>query len=119
MQAGIYMSAYLFNAICARQEFPGLEWAWSPMETVVNTYFKLLSECSFKGIITRLCDHFVTLVYKMISGQDPPCMLKEAMEALIGIVDWYASPSDTFIRMLSMEKTPHVLPNFSMDIIVM
>jgi hypothetical protein len=117
MQAEIYMSAYILDAICARQEFPGLKWAWSPAETVVNTYCKLLSECSFRGVITQLSDHFVTPVYKMIFEQDPPCMSKEAMEALIDIADWYASPSDTFIRMYSAEKPPHVLPKFSLEIL--
>ena len=97
MHANIYMYAYVLDALCARQEFSGLEWAWSMTETIVNTYFKFLSECSFKGVITWLYDHFVVPVYKMIFKQDPPCMSKEAMEALIGIADWYGSPFDTFI----------------------
>lgn len=40
------------HAICARQEFLGLTWAWSLAETAVNTYCKLLSKCSFIGVIT-------------------------------------------------------------------
>ena len=30
MHVEIYMSSYILDAFCARQEFPGLEWAWSP-----------------------------------------------------------------------------------------
>ena len=41
------------------------------------------------------------------------------MEALLGIADWYASPSDTFILMFSAEKPPHVLPKFALDVLVM
>ena len=41
------------------------------------------------------------------------------MEALIDIVDWYASPLGTFIQMYNVEKVPHVLPNFSIDNIIM
>jgi len=82
LHADIYMSTYILDAVCARHEFPALEWAWSPAETVVNTYFKLLSKCIFKGAITQLSDHFVIPVYKMIFKQDPPYILKEAMEAL-------------------------------------
>ena len=79
----------------------------------------MLSECSFRGVITQLFDHFFTLVYKMIFEQDPPCMSKATMEALIDIVDWYASPSDTFIRMYNMEKPPHVLSKFDFEKLVM
>ena len=89
------------------------------MEISLNTYCKMLSECSFRVVITRLSDHFFTLDYKMIFKQDPPYMSKAAMEALIDIAYWYASPSSTFIRMYSMENAPHVLPNFSMEILVM
>jgi len=46
-------------------------------------------------------------------------MSKEAMDAFIGTADWYASLSNTFIRMFSVEKPPHVLPKFSLDILVM
>ena len=61
----------------------------------------------------------VQQVYKMIFEQDPPCMLKVAMEALIDIADWYASPSSTFIRMYKAEKPLHVLSKFSLDKLVM
>lgn len=42
-----------------------------------------------------------------------------AMEALIDIVDWYASSSDTFIWMYNMEKPLNVLLKFSLDILIM
>lgn len=89
------------------------------METSVNTYCKLLSECRFHGVITQLLDHFVTIMYKMIFEQDPPCMSKASMEAPIDIEDWYASPFGTFIWMYSTEKPPDVLPKFSTNKLVM
>ena len=46
-------------------------------------------------------------------------MSKEAMEALLGFVDWYASLSNTFIQMFSAKKPPHVLPKFSLDVPIM
>lgn len=87
MHAEIYMSDYILDAICAQHGFPGLEWAWSPVETIVNMYFKLLSKCSFRGVIIWFSNHFVTLVYRMIFEQDPPCMLEEEMDALLGLAD--------------------------------
>lgn len=113
------MFSYILDAIFVRQELLGLEWAWSLAETIVNTYFKLLSERSFRGASTWLSDHFFTPVYKMIFEQDPPCMSTEAMEALLDIANCYASPSENCIQMFSTEKPPHVLPKFSFDILVM
>lgn len=107
------MSTYILDVICAHQQFPGLKWAWTLIETSVNTYCKVFSECSFRGVITQLSDLFVTLVYKMIFEKDSPCMSKEKIEALINIADWYASLFGIFIQIYNMEKPPHVLPKFA------
>lgn len=50
---------------------------------------------------------------------DPPYISKVAMEALIDIAYWYASPFGTFIRMYNLEKPLHVLLKFSLDKLVM
>jgi len=63
MQAQIYMFTYILDAICAPQEFVGLKWASSPVKTTTKTFSKLLSKCSFRGVITWLSNHFSTLVY--------------------------------------------------------
>ena len=63
----------------------------------------------------RLTNHFIILVYKLIFENDPPCMSQEVMEGILNIVDWYASPSGTFIKKFGGEKPLHVLPRFSMD----
>lgn len=41
------------------------------------------------------------------------------MAALLGIADWHASPSNTFIRIFSVEKHVYVLPKFSLDVLVL
>jgi len=69
--------------------------------------------------MARLSYHFIISVYKLIFEQDPPCMSQEAMEALLNISYWYASPSGNFIGMFGGEKPPHVLPRFSTDNLVM
>lgn len=119
MHVEIYMFTSILDVVYARQEFLGLKLEWSPTETIVNTYCKMLFECSFTGVIVWLSDHFFTLVYKMIFEWDPPYMSTETMEALIDIADWYASPFDTFIRMYSAKKPSHVLPMFALDVLVM
>lgn len=117
-QARFYMFVYLLDAICAQQQFPGMGWTWTPLEEVVNVYCKLLSKCSYRGVMTRLSDHFIAPLYKMIFEQDLPCMSQEAMQALLNIADWYASLGGTFIRMFGMEKPLHELPRFATDKLV-
>jgi len=46
-------------------------------------------------------------------------MSQEAMEAILNISYWYASPSGTFIRMFGVDKPLHVLPRFSTYKLVM
>lgn len=73
-QEKIFMSTYLLNAICARQQFHGIGWAWTPSESSVNIYCKALSNCSYWGVMARISDHFVAPLYMMIFEKDPPYM---------------------------------------------
>jgi len=85
----------------------------------VNIYCKLLSESSYRGVMARLSDHFITPVYRMIFEKDPPCMSQEAMQAFLNIENWYAPLDVTFIRMFGMENPLHELLMFSTDKLVM
>ena len=55
----------------------------------------------------------------MIFEQDPPYMLMATMDALIDISNWYASLSNTFIRMYDTENPSHVIPKFSFNVLAM
>lgn len=85
----------------------------------MNTYCKMLSEYSFRGVIAQLLDHFVTPMYKMLFEQDPPYISKVAMETLIDIAYLYASPSGTIIWMYNIDNSSYILLNFSFDKLVM
>lgn len=69
--------------------------------------------------MARLSSHFVAPLYTMIFEKDLPCTSQETMEALVIIVDWYASPDRTFIRMYNTKKALHLLLKFSADKMVM
>lgn len=114
----IHVCLHLGCSLCPTR-VSTLEWVWSLAKTAVNTYCKMLSKCSFRGVITQLSNDFVTSNYKMIFKQDPPYMSMAAMEALIDIADWNYSPSDTFIWMYTAKKPPHVLPKFALYKLVM
>lgn len=114
-QARFYMSAYLLDAICAHNAFPSMNWAWSPRELVVHIYYKLLSDCSHRGVMEKLTDHFLIPLYKVIFEEGPLCMSPTAMEAILEIADWFASLDGTFLRMFGREKLSHVLPRYVTD----
>lgn len=46
-------------------------------------------------------------------------MSQEAMQTLLNIAGWYASPDGTFIRMFDLEKPLDELPRFTTDKLVM
>jgi len=59
--------------------------------------------------MVRLTYDFIILLYKLIFEKYPPCMSREAMEAIINIAYWYASLDGTFIIVFGGEKPLHVL----------
>lgn len=69
--------------------------------------------------MASIYDHFIAPLYMMTFEQYPHRMLKEAMEALLNIVDWFTSPNGNFIRMYNEEKALYALSWFSMDKLVM
>lgn len=118
-QVRFHMSTYLLDAICARHQFLGMDWTWTPTETTVNLNCNFLSIFSYQRAMVRLTNHFIILVYKLIFEHDPPCMSQEVMEGILNIADWYASPSGTFIRVFGKEKPSHILPRYAMNKLVM
>lgn len=46
-------------------------------------------------------------------------MSQEAIEAIVDIADWYASPGGTFIRVFGRENPTHVLPRYATDKLIM
>ncbi len=118
-KARFYMSAYLLDAICAQKQYLGMSWTWAPKEFVINIYFKFFYDCSYRGVMARLTGHFIIMLYKLIVEQDPPCMSREVMGAVVNITDWYASLGSTFIIVFSREKSPHVLQRYATDNLIM
>lgn len=118
-QARFYMFDYLLEVICAQNSIPGMSWTWSPKEPVVHIYCKLLSECSYKGVMEKLTEHFLIPLYNMIFEEDLPCMSREKMEAVSELAGWFASPNGTYLRVFGGQKSPHLLPRYATDKLVM
>lgn len=100
-----YIYAYLSDAICAQQYFPRMSWTWTSKEIVVNIYCNFISDFSYLGVMARLTDHFIILLYDIIFEQDLPFMSRETMQVIVKIVDWYASHGGTFIEVFWQKET--------------
>ena len=112
------MYSYLLDSICAHNAFPGMNWAWSPRELVVHSYCKILSNCSHRVVVEKLTDHFLIPLYKMIFEEEPSYMSHGAMEAILEIAYWFASPDDTFLRVFDDHKLSHIFLRYATNKLV-
>lgn len=85
----------------------------------MHIYCKLVSKCNYKGVKKNLMNRFHIPLYKMIFDGDPPFMSREAMETVLELVDWFASPNGTYLRVFSGHKSPHMLLRYAIDKLVM
>lgn len=114
-----YMSSYLPDAICAQNSIPCMSWTSSPKEPIVHIYCKFLSECSYKGVIEKLTNNFLIPLYRLIFQEEPPCMSHQVMEVVLELEDWFASLECTFLREFGGHKSPHLLPRYATNKLVM
>lgn len=91
------MFGYILDGICALNAFLGKSWNWVPKEPLVHIYYKILGECSHKGVIGKLVDYFFIVLYRLIFEEEPPYMSQEVMNSISEVVDWLASPNGTYL----------------------
>lgn len=113
------MSTYLLDALCAYNAFPGMSWAWTPLDPSMHIHCKLLSYCNHRGVMEKLTGQFLIPLYKMIFEEEPPCMSLGAMEAISEIVDWFTSLDGTLIRVFDRQNSLHLLPRYTTNKIFM
>lgn len=58
-----YMSADLLDGICARNEFPSLEWKWIRQKFSLNIYCKILLEVTYRGVYEKLDEVFNVILH--------------------------------------------------------
>lgn len=64
-------------------------------------------------MIDIISKNFISPLYQLLFGEEPPCMSKRAMKTLIKLVHWFPIEEGTFIRVFGTHKPPHALPRFS------
>lgn len=70
-------------------------------------------------MLDTISKSFIALLYQVLFGEEPPCMLKRAMKTITKVVHWFPIWEGTFIRVLGSYKTPHALPRFATDRVLM
>lgn len=109
------MFSYLMDAICAHNAFLGMNRTWTPQDLVVHIYCKFLSECSHKGVMEKMLNHFLIPLYKFIFEEERPCVLHGVMEVVSEISNYFASPNATFLRLFGKQISLHLLPKYVTD----
>ena len=98
------MFAYLLDAIYAWNAFPSMSWTWTLRDPIVYIYCRVFSDCSHRGVMEKLTDHFLILLYQMIFEEEPRCMSRGEMEEVEDIIDWFPSLDGTFLKILGGQK---------------
>jgi hypothetical protein len=94
-------------------------WAWKPTDPPIHIYCKVLWEHKYMTEYHRICDYFLAPLYKFIFDSPTPCMTDKALAIVHKIGDWYLMEHGTYIRVYGATKSPHLLPRFVPDILVL
>jgi len=68
------MFVYIWDGIFSLNAFLGKTWNWVPKEPLDHIYYKILGECSHKGVVGKLIDSFFIVLYQLTFEEEPPCM---------------------------------------------
>lgn len=114
-----YMSKYLLDVIFAHNTFPSMNQAWSPYEIFVHIHCKILLYYNHRGVMEKLTDHFLILLYKIIFEEEPHCMSPVKMEEISEIECWFSSPDGTLLRVFSGRCFRMFFPGYATKNLVM
>jgi hypothetical protein len=67
-----YMASYLFDIICTRNVFFGMNLRWNTSELPVHVYFGILWEKRYKKSYSLTYDQFITCIHFMLFKKECP-----------------------------------------------
>lgn len=117
---GFYMFAFLLDGICAQYTFLGMYWYWTPHNKFL-VYFqcRVFSKSRFWSAYNRLAEHLFSFIFHMIYEIDPPYMTNQVKESMQDIVDWFTTPEGTYIRCFGCRVSPHFMPQYVTNKVVL
>jgi len=71
-QSAFHMASNLYDVICARNIFTGLNMSWHVAELLVHVYFSIMWENRYKRSYALICDEFIARVYFIIFKKECP-----------------------------------------------
>ena len=60
--------------MCAKIEFPSLEWKWKSSLPLIHVYCKMLWENKYKEDYDQLCNKVFPSLYQVLIGEETPCL---------------------------------------------
>ena len=81
----------------------------------IHLQLKVFWESKYKQDIDQISQVFIPSLYRLLFGQDAPCMSWRAKETLVKVAHWFPFPGYTFIRVFGTYKAPHAMPRFVTD----
>lgn len=67
----------------------------------------------------KISEYFISPIYNIIFGTNPPCMSNKARASFQAIANWFTPWDATYIRVYGAYKRPHALPTFIRDKVVL
>lgn len=114
------MAFYFLDAVCAKCDFEGVGLKWTPKEeSPVHIYYNILSNTGQRGMYEKIAKYFISPIYNVFFGEEPPCVFERDKASLHDITDLFSNFHITYIRVFGAYKYLHVLPTFVTDKIVL
>ena len=109
------MTSYLMDVMCASGEYPSLGWKWNPSLSSIHVYCKMIWENKYKEDYERICNGLFAPIYQILFGKEAPRLSLEGQEIVKKYGDQCMTPDGVYIRMIGGTKSPHWLPHFIPD----
>ena len=79
----------------------------------------MLWEKKYKEDYDLICNELFSTIYQVLFGEEAPCLSLEGKKIVKEYGDWYMTPDVVYIIISVSTKTPHWLPHFVPDTLLL
>jgi hypothetical protein len=79
----------------------------------------VLWEKKYRFEYQKICKEFLIPLYNLLFCTLVPCMTRKSLAIVCRVGDWYMLEYNTYIRINKTMKSPHILPKFIFDRLVL
>jgi hypothetical protein len=118
--ASFYMSAYIMDVVCYKTPFPLMNWSWNPGSSqAIHFYHDKLWEENMKDSFYEISHNVIIPLHELIFGQAPLIFSLQMIKYLEKVADWFVEEYFSYIRVFGSQVSPHALPRFVSDKLVL